>query len=147
MSKIPTRNKKNAQKKPLMEPCHSKLGQLIEMEKAKINSVQRIKPIIIDPKILKLARAKVDVVYDHINDAIRHCGWERARKSEIVIKALMDVGIDPEKCFFDQKDNLIIPFTQIDTTKENLKYFRKCYMKVAFTKWERIKLFFKRNVL
>ena len=35
MPKISTRNKAHAQKKPLIEPGHSKLGQLIEMEKMK----------------------------------------------------------------------------------------------------------------
>ena len=52
-----------------------------------------------------------------IEDAIRNLGMERAHKSEVVIKALLKVGIDPKNCYFDEKDNLIIPVSEIQREK------------------------------
>jgi hypothetical protein len=48
-----------------------------------------------------------------INEVIRHLGWEKAHKTEEVIKALTTIGINPKNCFFDDKDNLIIPCSEV----------------------------------
>jgi len=50
---------------------------------------------------------------DIIANAIKDLGWERAHKTEIVLKALVRIGINPMNCFFDQDDNLIIPVSEI----------------------------------
>ena len=55
---------------------------------------------------------------DIIQNAIRHLGHERAHKKEIVIKALVRIGINPKNCFFDQDDNLIIPESEIQKGRD-----------------------------
>ena len=54
---------------------------------------------------------------EKIQEIIRNLGWERASKVERVCKALVGIGIDPKNCFFDQKDNLIIPVSEIQKPK------------------------------
>jgi len=52
-----------------------------------------------------------------IEETIKQLGWERASKTEKVVKALVGIGIDPKKCFFDQDDNLTVPFSAIPTPR------------------------------
>jgi len=52
-----------------------------------------------------------------IQEIVRQLGWERASKAERVCNALVGIGIDPKNCFFDQKDNLIIPVSEIQKPK------------------------------
>ena len=56
---------------------------------------------------------------DKIQDAINHLGWVRASNNEKVIRALLEIGIKPENCFMDEKDNFVIPFSEIQR-KNNL---------------------------
>jgi len=51
-----------------------------------------------------------------IEEVIKQLGWERASKTEKVCRALTGIGIDPRKCFFDQEDNLVVPFSAIPHT-------------------------------
>jgi len=87
-----------------------------------------------DPHESKMLFAKEDIqkeykkdmsIRDAVQDAVKHLGWERANKNEKVIKALMNVGIDPKKCFFDQDDNLIIPISEIQKRGKNDKSKRR----------------------
>ena len=52
-----------------------------------------------------------------IERIIGQLGWNQARKTEIVIKVIKEIGINIENCFFDQKDNLIIPMSEIQKLK------------------------------
>ena len=52
-----------------------------------------------------------------VHEIIANLGWEKAHKSEIVLEALLKVGINPKNCFFDEKDNLIIPVSEIQREK------------------------------
>ena len=54
---------------------------------------------------------------DKIQEVISQLGWERASNAERVCKALVEIGINPKNCFFDQKDNLIIPVSEIQKPK------------------------------
>lgn len=54
-----------------------------------------------------------------IKQAINNISWNIASKNEQVCKALVDIGINPKNCFFDEKDNLIIPCFEIQKNKTN----------------------------
>ena len=74
-----------------------------------------------DPEKLQETYLKDTTIKDTIQNVIKHFGWERAHKTEEVIKvikALLEVGVDPKRCFFDDKDNLIIPISEIQKIKE-----------------------------
>ncbi len=69
-----------------MEPCHSKLGQLIEMEKMQEklrNSVQRIKPVILDldnPETIKEIKKQFAATQKYLKKQINKAmftRWER----------------------------------------------------------------------
>lgn len=51
-----------------------------------------------------------------IDEVIRNLAWEKACKTEIVIKTLKDIGINPINCFFDEKGNLVIPINEIQNS-------------------------------
>ncbi len=48
-----------------------------------------------------------------MEEIIRNLALEKASKTDKVIKALKRIGINLENCFFDGKDNLIIPMSEM----------------------------------
>ena len=56
-----------------------------------------------------------------IEETIKQLGWVRVGNMERVIRALVEIGIDPKKCFIDPNDNLIIPVSEIQKNQEDKK--------------------------
>ena len=73
------------------------------------------------PKVLLMAKNKnikfkpygKSIIQSHTEKLI----GARASKTQLIIKELVRLGLDPTKCFFDQHQNLLIPVTQIDKIK------------------------------
>jgi hypothetical protein len=89
-------------------------GQLIAIEVYSDGSTRKVTLTngIVD-YILNGETKKENPIRDIIQDAVHHISWERAHRTEEILKGLVAIGINPKNCFLDNNDNLIIPFTEI----------------------------------
>ena len=67
----------------------------------------------------------MDKIDKKINKIVRRVMMARAIKNEHILRNLLDIGINIDKCYLDQDGNLIIPCSEIhkEEPKEDAREF------------------------